>query len=284
MTERLGFVRAFGAAAVLLLACAVSAAAQGTPVLKRLSSLEDVRPWQAIGRLEIGGAGFCSGALISRLHVLTAAHCVFDSHTREPIPPAELEFRVGLRDGGAIAVRRAKRVAVRDGYDPKSNRFETRAARDVAVIELEYAVADLAITPLPVQERLRKGQRVAVVSYGKGREEVPSLQTGCQVLDEQGGMWLTDCNLTFGSSGAPIMAMTPEGAQVASVVSGGMPWRGRNVSIGAPLDDSVEDLLAELGVELSARRVSSPALGKPKRSLADQLNRAPTSGLPQIRN
>lgn len=271
-------------AGALLFAVMMGFPAVAEPALKRLSSLDDVRPWQAIGRLEIGNSGFCSGALISRTHVLTAAHCVFNSRTNQPIPPSDLEFRVGLRDGGAIAVRRGKRVAVRDGYDPKSTHFESRAARDVAVIELEYAIADLAITPLPVQERLRKGQRVAVVSYGKGREEAPSLQTGCQVLDEQGGMWLTDCNLTFGSSGAPIMAITDEGAQVASVVSGGMPWRGRNVSIGAPLDDSVAVLLAELGVELNARRVAAPGEGKPKLSLAEQLNRKTVSSLPQIGN
>ena len=85
--------------------------------LEALETVDQGRAYQAIGRLDIAGSGFCTGTLISLDLVLTAAHCVYDSETKERIPASEISFKPGLRNGRAAAYRSVRRVAVHPDYD-----------------------------------------------------------------------------------------------------------------------------------------------------------------------
>ncbi len=51
--------------------------------LRSLQTGVDASPWEAVGRLNIGGNSFCTGALIAPDIVLTAAHCLYNSDTGE---------------------------------------------------------------------------------------------------------------------------------------------------------------------------------------------------------
>ena len=51
-------------------------------LLQRLDTADAGREWEAVGRLDIDGVGFCTGALIAPDIVLTAAHCLFDKESK----------------------------------------------------------------------------------------------------------------------------------------------------------------------------------------------------------
>ena len=60
--------------AVVFLATGLSA--QSPTGLVKLGDRDDLLGWEAVGRLDQEGVGFCTGTLIAPDLVLTAAHCV----------------------------------------------------------------------------------------------------------------------------------------------------------------------------------------------------------------
>lgn len=67
--------------AALFLSIISGTAHAQTTSLKRLGTENEARSWEAVGRLELAGRGFCTARLISSDTVLTAAHCVYDGKT-----------------------------------------------------------------------------------------------------------------------------------------------------------------------------------------------------------
>jgi protease YdgD len=247
----------FSLAAILALALGTHVFAQTDSRLQKLETGDQAKGWDAVGRIDFGARGFCTGALIAPDLVLTAAHCLFDKDTGERIDTDEIEFLAGWRNGRAAAYRGVRRAVAHPEYSFAEGERLDRVAHDLAVIQLDQPIRLPSIVPFATGTVPGLQAEVSVVSYGQDRSEAPSLQESCHVIDGQTGVLILSCAVEFGSSGAPIFARVDGAARVVSVVSAKAEYRGSPVALGTQIDASLVELLA-------AVKGGAPAFQNPK--------------------
>lgn len=234
---------------ILLLAlCTTLAAPIQAQEKQRLEQRSQLLGFEAIGRLE-SSKGYCTGTLIARDQVLTAAHCLYDKQRRQ-IPADKLRFRAAYRDGAALATRRISRYAIHKDYRqlPNGKISGKTMPYDLALLQLNSPIHIHGINPLGLMNATDHAKNVTLISYGRHRSQALTREANCTIKTRyQDGLFAFTCDATFGSSGAPVMAREDGRMRILSVVSAiGIDTAGAKETLGMSLHQRLPELKHQL--------------------------------------
>jgi len=180
----------------------------------RLTMPSDEYPWSAVGRVNTETGGHCSGTLVGPDLAVTAAHCLFDARKMWFVPPGQVHFVAGYREGAFVAHSVARQYWIPPGYKEGAAPTGETAMYDWALIELLEPIGDIAgwvgVTPFDKQSleaAHAAGTRFVQAGYSRDSKRELTAHVGCDLEVFATGLDLIvhACDAVPGDSGSPIL-------------------------------------------------------------------------------
>ena len=227
------------ALAILLVALTAAFSAQSEG--RKMLGAHQQYDWRGVGRLNFGDA-FCTGALVLPDIVVTAAHCLFVKRTGAERLPERTHFVAGYRLRRHQGHRTAANFSIHPDYLEADTETPAAIASDLALVKLAEPLEK--IEPFPLSPGLHEGDEVTILSYGRDRPEIPSIQSPCGVIARLQAIAVLDCDVTYGVSGSPVFRMVDGEWRIVAVISSMGEFKGEKRSFAVVLDSAMGDLLA----------------------------------------
>lgn len=189
-------------------------------------------PWSSIGKLFNEAGGACTGVIVARDKILTAAHCIYNARTQRFLPASSLHFMVGYRGGQASLHARVVSYEIGAGYDAV-RWFETMEA-DWAILTLTERLPE-EIAPLRLRDApAPSGTRAFIAGYPQDRAHRMTADMDCELAGDEAGRLFHTCRGIGGYSGAPILVGTSDDeVEVAGIHVATMRGGKRMVAVPA---------------------------------------------------
>jgi hypothetical protein len=209
-------------ATLLLSICLSLAAGQGA--IAQSSGSRSMNISEAVtGRLTVEGIGTCGASRIGANLILTAAHCVQEARSYNPVAPGRITFTPDDADGKGFV---ARDVATHPDFYIEEDITGGDIAKDVALIRLtEFIDGDYeTMAPLDTDSDFLVLLPVA---------DSPMAAEACDASFRKDGAISLKCERDFGVSGSPIFDMINGERRIVGVVSAKAKTSQGAITLGA---------------------------------------------------
>jgi protease YdgD len=202
-------------------------------------------PMAAVGVLNFGPAGRCSGTLIAPDLVLTAGHCVMRKDRGGAMAPGNVAFRTGAYPGHAAATFAAGDVVVHPLFVGGEPDDPAAVVHDAALVRLSAPVPAEVATPIPVVEPVA-GAPTFLSSYRAGLGE-RARERRCPILREWPEVVSLSCEVRPGESGSPILVSEGGALGLVAILSASTRLKRTETALAPRAPRLVNALKAVMG-------------------------------------